>query len=604
MRRMFWIAGMVLAVLGLFALRPARPRTVAAVSSYLETFDGMPAAPAPFDLPDFGIDRHVDDPSHAAAPVPVTAQHGSDCAAYPATHLVSTWADSVFQCHDHVMTALFAQDGYGMTYLTPPAMADFTDGPATVSFDISTLRTSDRDWFDLWVTPWDDAMTMPLETEFPDGQGAPDHTVHIRLDNGTNGSIFRLFVGRGQGNLQEIGVSTLSIEDALATRGLTPDATRRDTFRLTLTRTHITFAMPAYGVTFFDQDVADVGFSQGVVQFGHHSYNPTKDGGSNYPDTWHWDTFAISPAAPFTMLKGDRRTVGSAGMNLGGPAAVTFPAPAPAGAVLRFHGLGDSISVSFDGGATWLPAGMHHPRVKGPENVSSYWMPIPAGTVSVTIKGSGWYGTGPDGPWLAQDFAVWAPGGKLPPPTPSPMPTMTMTPTVTPLPTPSPSPSPTPSPAPTPAPALLIGRATVAGTHDSDDPGMAEAFRQAASAAGTLAALAVYLDGQNTAGTVVVGLYAEAGGHPGTLLTQGTITGARAGTWNTVGVPPVSVQAGVTYWLAVLQPAATGGSLGIRDTSTRSVQSETSGVGLTALPATWTPGASWNSGSVSMKGMP
>lgn len=35
--------------------------------------------------------------------------------------------------------------------------------------------------------------------------------------------------------------------------------------------------MPAYNFWWIDATIPNLGWDMGVVQFGHHSYNPTKD---------------------------------------------------------------------------------------------------------------------------------------------------------------------------------------------------------------------------------------------------------------------------------------------------------------------------------------
>ncbi len=62
----------------------------------------------------------------------------------------------------------------------------------------------------------------------------------------------------------------------------------------------------------------------------------------------------------------------------------------------------------------------------------------------------------------------------------------------------------------------------------------------------------VYIDFRSTARTVIVGLYTNAGGHPGSLLAGGSLSSSRAGAWDTAAVAPVLVVSGTTYWLAVL----------------------------------------------------
>ena len=79
-----------------------------------------------------------------------------------------------------------------------------------------------------------------------------------------------------------------------------------------------------------------------------------------------------------------------------------------------------------------------------------------------------------------------------------------------------------------------------------------------------MAKLNVYLDSANRATRLVAGVYANAGGHPGRLLTQATLTSVTSGAWNALTVPKASVAAGTTYWIAVLSPSGRG-TLQIRD---------------------------------------
>src|SRR3546814_6155463 len=107
--------------------------------------------------------------------------------------------------------------------------------------------------------------------------------------------------------------------------------------------------MPDYGLEWFDGNIPALNFTSGIVQWGHHSYTPYKDGG-NGPNTWHWDNFSISPSIPLTQLPADRPYVDA---STGG--TVNFSAGAPAGARPSFMGIGQ-LDVSFNGGATWPPA--------------------------------------------------------------------------------------------------------------------------------------------------------------------------------------------------------------------------------------------------------
>jgi hypothetical protein len=202
----------------------------------------------------------------------------------------------------------------------------------------------------------------------------------------------------------------MSYEQALAAHGLAPDASRRDTFELDISRTHIKFGMPQYNIWWLDADVSDLGFSQGVIQLGDHSYNPDKAcdyNGTCGPDTWHWDNVSISPAAPFTIIKGNQPFVGDSSASK----SVTFASPAPANARLRFSAIGKT-EVSFNGGATWQLAQKQAQELNDAGHFSSYWMPVPQGTTTVQFRFSqevDWY----SGPYRARNFAIWAPGGTL-----------------------------------------------------------------------------------------------------------------------------------------------------------------------------------------------
>ena len=115
-------------------------------------------------------------------------------------------------------------------------------------------------------------------------------------------------------------------------------------------------------------------FPSGIVQLGHHSYDPANDG-EGTPATWHWDSLAITNSSDagtaFTIQHAAPRQVTSAGV-------VTFP-PAPPEAFLRFAALCRPV---VNGVArTYQPTAEAH----RPEHASSYFVPIPAGSTSATI---------------------------------------------------------------------------------------------------------------------------------------------------------------------------------------------------------------------------
>jgi hypothetical protein len=89
------------------------------------------------------------------------------------------------------------------------------------------------------------------------------------------------------------------------------------------------------------------------------------------------------------------------------------------------------------------------------------------------------------------------------------------------------------------------------------DAGRAKAFRFRARASGIAGVVHVYIDSRNTARALIVGVYRNAGRHPGALLIDGSQFSLRARAWNTVSVTPAYLSSGTTYWLAVLSEDGT-----------------------------------------------
>jgi hypothetical protein len=205
---------------------------------------------------------------------------------------------------------------------------------------------------------------------------------------------------------------------------LEPSATRRDTFALRISRTHVTFGMPAYDLWWVDADVDDLGWDRGVVQLGHHSGGTLacqQRGEPGVPpgceqNTWHWDNVEIAPAAPFTILRGVQPFVDATTSP-----EVVFLAPAPVGAHLRFVAMGQQVEVSFDGGRNWQPAERKEGRSRfvGPQSLvfASYWSPVPPGTMRVQIRARQWLDDFKFArwmPWLARGISIWALPGEAP----------------------------------------------------------------------------------------------------------------------------------------------------------------------------------------------
>jgi len=375
------------------------------------TFPGAPTAPKPLLLDpllsNFDVQVHSRDSSTWYQLQSMTADHGTDCAAPPATHPeTGNYADAVFQCANHLMTSINA-GGYGEIVLTPNQLEDFSGG-GYVQWDESTQRDSTRDWTDLWITPYSQNLTLPFDDGEVDQQGIPQTGVHIMMDQFNGETVYRVYTIKNyvETELNDCWWCTLPEQ---ITPGTNQAATRQ-TFKLSLSPTHIRFEMlasaTAKSTVWVDQAIPDLGFTQGVVQWAQHSYNPTKDN-SGIPATWHWNNFTLSNGVPFSIIKATTRYADQS------TPSVTFAQPANPNSMLRFSGIG-TIQVSFDGGATWQTAQKQSSSTTvgangasyHPEHQSPFFTPIPAGATKVQFRWSpdDWY----TGPYIAQDFAIWS----------------------------------------------------------------------------------------------------------------------------------------------------------------------------------------------------
>jgi len=147
---------------------------------------------------------------------------------------------------------------------------------------------------------------------------------------------------------------------------------------------------------------------------------------------------------------------------------------------------------------------------------------------------------------------------------------------------------------------VLFGSQSVAPSQDSNSAGSAESFPVTAMSSGQLSSVTLYVDTPNSAKQITIGVYSNSSGRPKLLLTQGSISAIQSGAWNTIPLPPISVTSGIAYWIALLN---TSGTLYFRDATTRGCSSISSAQSnLTALPASWSSGSSWNTCQLSAYG--
>lgn len=361
---------------------------------FWETFDGDPPAPLPWHGAGWDVAVHSRDRSAWYELEAVNAAHGSECDPPPATHTVTAYEDMVYQCRNHLMTALNASS-YGVVVLTPNQLVDFSQGEALIRFDVSTLDVSDRDWWSIWITPYDENIVLPTNDFYPDLGGEPRNSIHFELkpEHAICPAVYRDFQTVSPGPFAGTCRWWISYDDYL-----TPSAMVRSQFEIRLSRTSVQVGMPQFNLWWDDMQIDDLGWDQGIVQIAHYSYTPFKDGNGG-PNTWHWDNVEIAPAIPFTIIHADKRYVES------DSSSVNFEAPAPANAHLRFTAIGSAIEVSLDGGATWQSAQRQAQEDTGSDYFATYWTSVPEGTDSVNVRGQSWWG----GAWHARNFSMWSP---------------------------------------------------------------------------------------------------------------------------------------------------------------------------------------------------
>lgn len=322
------------------------------------------------------------------------AHHGHDCSGPPNTHGLNSYENAVFVCRNHLMTALNTS-GYGVIYLTPNHIFQFGE-EGTLTFSLSTERMSTRDWWDILITPVDENLALPLLSDLSESvdlQGFANNTISIATDNGEGSPILKI---ARDGIVQSYQTGSQVLPAHAGIDETVNQAATRQTFRLTIDDGSLKFerlaSETADALVFWEVE-AEVPFDAGIVQFGHHSYNPEKDG-AGIPATWHWDAIQFGPAEPFTIIPADRR------FTEGGE--VAFDTPAPEGAYLRFSAL---CQVLVDGGLVSRQPSATRGKPYQAEHASSYFVPIAAGTrsVEITFQPDDWY----SGPCIAKDISIW-----------------------------------------------------------------------------------------------------------------------------------------------------------------------------------------------------
>jgi hypothetical protein len=417
--------------------------------------------PAQWKPTNFDVAFHTKDRAYWLRPEPFRGMHGTGCQPFQevetlgsganairpgdaGSHAVATYDDMNYRCRNHMMTAIKATQ-YGVIYVTPGALVDLNGGEAVIKFALSTFRSSGNDWVDVWVTPWAENLALPLDGALTsvDLQGPPKRAIHVRMTAGNRGhSAFQAFYVTGHAEYPigpGPGGTTNGYESVLnAANGQSPPvSTRRDTFELRLTATHVKFGMRkvagnnankvwggAASITWIDADLPaglpPMTWGPSVVQFGHHSMlgaaadaEPATQGGG----TWHWDDYTLAPAVPFTILRATN--VEAASLPSGRYAdgkhpdmQLASPMPAAGSRFLRFAAFGDNVRVRF-GKEKWVDAEPQPAQQSLDGRFRSYFVAIPAdvgSTTALTFKAKKDKAAGDasdDDDWVIRDVAVW-----------------------------------------------------------------------------------------------------------------------------------------------------------------------------------------------------
>jgi hypothetical protein len=378
-----------------WAARPELPPLVEApTSSFLETFSGKPTNPLPWNHRDWDVFQTSRDIRSWAAPDPVDAHHAfSNCGdvASGGSHHVDSWSETVFQCNDHIMTSINGTPGYGAIYLSPPAMTDFSGGSSTIGFDVSTFVSSSRDWLDVLITPFADAMSYPFRSDLEvDGSGLPRNAIHIEQSFGSSQWEIELIRNGSVSTLGTLAIPYGRIGGA--------SKVTRTPVRIVIRSTSLTLSYPTVSGWSRTVSFASLSWTQGIVQFGHHSYTPLKDCQTTpqfvcAANTWHWDNISINPSRPFYQWQATPERTGAA-IRDSNPRTLTFGKPAPTNALLVFSA-NCGVQVRDTPSSAWRSATIMGPNAH-PEHTQSNRVTVRPGATSIQFRfvNNSWYGPG------------------------------------------------------------------------------------------------------------------------------------------------------------------------------------------------------------------
>jgi hypothetical protein len=402
-------------------------------------------APRPWKPTDFDVAIHQRDRSAWDTPETFRAMHGALCEPYndapdvsqstdAHTHAARTYDDLNYRCRNHMMTAIKAS-GYGVIYLTPNATVTIpSTGEAVIRWAMSTFRTSANDWIDVWVTPWERNLALPLDAGLlgTDLQGPPPRAIHVRMTSTNRTQTgFEAYQVSGAGETKLASTTSAAYYESILA-GQLQTSTRRDTFELRISSNRVKFRMWKGDVRYGEPDItepyasvdlidaplaAPLDWNAGVVQFGHHSMQQSAPGVGG---TWHWDDITLSPAVPFTIIRATNVAPAIVGNDRYADSKhpdMKFQGAGMPGAgerYLRFSAYGERVEVAFDG-AKWIDAVRQPAQENRDGRFHSYFVRVPDNVPSTSVVSfkskkdkAATEATNKDsGDWRVRDVAVW-----------------------------------------------------------------------------------------------------------------------------------------------------------------------------------------------------
>jgi hypothetical protein len=132
---------------------------------------------------------------------------------------------------------------------------------------------------------------------------------------------------------------------------------------------------------------------------------------------------------------------------------------------------------------------------------------------------------------------------------------------------------------------MLFGERSLEPRLRRNPAGIAVAFRFWDQTGGTARFIAVYVAARSRSRNLIVGLYSDRNGHPGSILASGALRSPTVRAWNAITVHPTAIRPGRFYWIAVL---GRGGTLNLRARAKRRCTTESSEAShITKLPRRW-----------------